>query len=112
MQPSCVEDDIAFDRLDFAAAGGHFSEMIELGQELQDSDIIALGMIYHGSILRKRGRFETALRSFEAAKPYADASSEATQGIYYINRSTLHAMLDKRSHFLKQLTRLWILHRT
>jgi hypothetical protein len=46
---------IAFDRLDQAAASGHFSEMIALGEELQDADIIASGMIRQGDVLRKRG---------------------------------------------------------
>jgi hypothetical protein len=47
---------MAFDRLDFAAASGHFSEMIDLGIELNDPDIITIEMVYQGSLLRKRGR--------------------------------------------------------
>ncbi len=57
-------------------------------------------MIYQGSILRKRGRFETALRCFEAAKPFAVVSSEATQGIYHINLSTVHADAGQERPFL------------
>src|SRR5579883_1713275 len=94
---------IAFDSLDFAAASGHFSEMIDLGHELNDSDIIAMGMIYQGSILRKRGRFETALRCFEAAKPFVQVASEATQGIYYINLSTVHADAGQEKPFLEAI---------
>ena len=33
---------IAFDHLDLAAASGHFSEMIDMGEELHDADIITL----------------------------------------------------------------------
>jgi transcriptional regulator with XRE-family HTH domain len=94
---------MAFDRLDFAAASGHFSEMIDLGEELKDPDIITMGMIYQGSLLRKRGRFETSLRCFNAAKPYADASSEAVRGIYYVNHSYLHADSGQEKPFLQSI---------
>lgn len=91
---------MAFDRLDFAAASGHFSEMIDLGYELNDPDIITMAMVYQGSLLRKRGRFETAIRCFEAAKPYADAATEATKGIYHINLSTVYADSNQEDPFL------------
>ncbi|SRR6266487_1194889 len=94
---------IAFDRLDFAAASGHFSEMIDLGNELHDTDIITMGMVYQGSLLRKRGRFETALRCFEAAKPFADAASEPTKGIYHVNLSTVYADSGKEKPFLQAI---------
>src|SRR5579884_4005617 len=74
---------ISFDRLDFAAASGHFSEMIDLGEELKDPDIIALGMTLQGSIFRKRGRFEHARQCFKVTKPYADQASTGTRGVYY-----------------------------
>lgn len=94
---------IAFDRLDFATAAGHFSEMIDLGQELSDPDIITMGMVYQGSLLRKRGRFETSLRCFEAAKPHAEAASAATRGIYHVNLSTVHADSGQETPFLKSI---------
>ena len=75
---------IAFDRLDFAAASGHFSEMIDLGQELNDADIITTGMTQQGSIFRKRGRFEQAFRCFEATKKYADVASLNVQGVRHL----------------------------
>lgn len=74
---------IAFDRLDFAAASGHFSEMIDLGEELKDADIITLGMTLQGSTFRKRGRFGHALQCFNATKPYVDLASAGTRGVYY-----------------------------
>lgn len=82
---------IAYDRLDFAGASGHASEMIELGQELNDADIITVGMARQGSILRKRGRFESALRCFEAARPYADASTTDVQGQHLIHIAATYA---------------------
>ena len=94
---------MAFDRLDFATASGHFSEMIDLGQELNDPDIIATGMVYQGSLLRKRGRFETAIRCYKAAKPYADAATEATRGIYHVNFSTVYADNSQEKPFLEEI---------
>lgn len=79
-----MQGKIAFDRLDFAAASGHFSEMIDLGRELNDADIITTGMVHQGSILRKRGRYDQAIRCFEAAKPFADAASSNIQGMRYM----------------------------
>lgn len=82
---------IALDRLDFAAAGGHFSEMIDLGNELNDVEIICVGMIQQGSLLRKRGRFHQAVRCFEIAKPYADASPHNIQGMRYNQMARLYS---------------------
>jgi transcriptional regulator with XRE-family HTH domain len=94
---------MAFDRLDFAAASGHFSEMIDLGNELNDPDIITMGMVYQGSLLRKRGRFETSIRCYEKAKPYADASTEPVRGIYHVNLSTVYADSSQEKPFLESI---------
>ena len=94
---------MAFDRLDFAAASGHFSEMIDLGIELNDPDIITTGIVYQGSLLRKRGRFETAVRRFQSAKPYADAATEAIRGIYHVNFSTVYADSGQEKPFLTEI---------
>jgi transcriptional regulator with XRE-family HTH domain len=94
---------IAFDRLDFAAAFGHFTEMIELGEELHDSDIITMGMVYQGSILRKRGRFETSQRRFKEAEAFMRSSSPATQGVYYVNLSTVYADSGQEKPFLQAI---------
>lgn len=94
---------IAFDRLDYAAAGGHFSEMIDLGQILNDAHIISLGMIRQGDVLRKKGRYETALRCFEAAKPYADATDQSIQGLRYINIARSYYFLGDEKKFLQSI---------
>lgn len=86
-----MQGKIALDHLNFAAASGHFSEMVALGQELNDADIIATGMVQQGSLLRKRGRFEAAFRCFEAAKPFADVASASIQG--------MRAMLMARGYY-------------
>ncbi len=74
---------MAFDRLDYAAAAGHFDEMHDLGEELGDSDIIASALIHKGDVFRKRGRFQNALRCFELAEPYAAAAAPGIQGMRY-----------------------------
>ena len=94
---------MAFDRLDFALAGGHFSEMISLGQELHDPDIITLGMAYQADVLRKRGRYETALRCFEAAKPYADIASKNIQGKYLAIIARAHYLFGNEDQFLASI---------
>lgn len=98
-----MQGKMALDRLDYAAASGHFSEMIDLGQELNDPDIVTMGMVYRGSILRKRGRFETALRCFEVAKPSTSAVSPSIQGAYYINLSTVYADASREQPFLQAI---------
>ena len=40
-------------------------------------------MVHQGSIFRKRGRFEQALRCFEATQPYAAVASPNVQGMRY-----------------------------
>jgi len=94
---------IAFDRLDFAAASGHFSEMIDLGEELHDPDIITLGMTLQASLFRKRGRFEHASRCFAAAKPHAQASSAGVQGVRYNLIARLYYDSGNELEFLRNI---------
>lgn len=94
---------IAFDRLDLAAAAGHFSEMINLGEELHDPDIITLGMTLQGSLLRKRGRFEHATRCFNATKPYADVASAGVQGVRYSLMARLYYDSGNELEFLRAI---------
>ncbi|RAQ97722.1 helix-turn-helix domain-containing protein [Thermogemmatispora tikiterensis] len=92
---------MAVDRLDLAAAAGHFSEAVALGEELRDPDLLTIGMVYQGSLLRKRGRFSTAIRCFEAAHQYLQGASTATQGMYYVNFSTVYADSGQHEPFLR-----------
>lgn len=94
---------IAFDALDYETAGKHFSEMVGLGQELNDADTIALGMIRQGDILRKHGRHGMALRCFEAVKPYADASDYCIQGLRYLNVARAYYFLGDEKQFLRSI---------
>ncbi len=94
---------IAFDRLDFSTASGHFSEMIDFGHELNDPDIITLGMTLQGSIFRKRGRFEHAIRCFNAVKPYADVASMGVQGVRYNLMARLYYDSGDEQEFLRAI---------
>jgi len=94
---------IAFDRLDFSTASGHFSEMIDLGHELNDPDIITLGMILQGNVFRKRGRFEHASRCFDATKPYANVASAGVQGIRHILIARLYYLSGNEQGFLRAI---------
>lgn len=94
---------MAFDKLDYAAAASHFSEMIALGEELHDSDIIASGMIHQGDVLRKRGRYETALRCFEAAQPFADTAASGIQGMRYQIMARAYAAYGDEQRFLRTI---------
>lgn len=94
---------IAFDSLDYETAGKHFSEMVRLGQELNDADTIALGMVRQGDVLRKRGRYETALRCFEAAKPYTDVTDNSIQGLRYLNIARTYYFLGYEKPFLRSI---------
>lgn len=94
---------IAFDHLDLAAASGHFSEMIDLGEELHDPDIITLGMTLQGSLFRKRGRFEHAIKCFNAAKSYADVASVGVQGVRYNLMARLYYDSGNELEFLRAI---------
>lgn len=75
---------IAFDQLDYAAAGGHFTEMRELGEILHDPDIQALALIHLGDMLRKRNRYEAAIRCLEAARVFSEHATRSIEGMRHL----------------------------
>lgn len=92
---------IAFDRLDYTAAGAHFSAMIDLGQELNDADLITTGMVHQGDVLRKRGRYEAGIQCFEAAEPYAKVASQGVQGRRLMIMGRAYASRGEEKKFLQ-----------
>lgn len=98
-----MQGKIAFDRLDYAAAGGYFSEMIDLGNDLNDSDLIALGMVKQADVLRKRGRYAHALRCFEAAKPFVVVSDPTIQGVFHTNLARTYHYMGSEVQFQKSI---------
>lgn len=91
---------IAQDRLDYTAAGAYFSEMINLGRELNDSDIITTAMVHQGDILRKRGRYEASLQCFEAAGPYAETATPGVRGRRFMIMGRAYASHGNEKQFL------------
>ncbi len=91
---------IAFDKLDYAKAGGHFQEMSTLGEELNDPDIIALAMIHQGDLLRRRGRYDLAIRCLLAAEKYANAGDISIQGLRWQTIARAYAEYGHKEPFL------------
>jgi transcriptional regulator with XRE-family HTH domain len=98
-----MQGKIAFDRLNYAAAAGHFSEMIDLGQQVNNADIIALGMTHQGDVFRKRGRYETALKCLAAAEPYAQAASSSIQGLRVLMLARTHYFRSDEQQFVRAI---------
>jgi len=94
---------IAFDQLDYPNASGYYQQMHELGEELNNPDIIALSMIRQGDLLRRRGRYELAIRCLEAARPFADTGSTATNGLRWQTLARTYAEFKQRSLFLNAI---------
>lgn len=94
---------IAFDQLDYMTAGGHFQEMFELGEEINDPDITALAMIHQGDILRRRGRFEHAVSALEKARRYADMGSLTTGGLRWAILARTYAEFGHKDEFMRAI---------
>src|SRR5450432_370675 len=76
-----MQGKIAFDQLRYTDAIGHFQEMLDLGTELHDANILALAQIHRADVLRKRGRYEASTRILNSIRPTEDPASEHIQGI-------------------------------
>ena len=94
---------IAFDRLNYMEANGYFNEMVQLGEELQDPNIIALAMIHQADILRKRGRYELAIRCLDAAQAYADVSDTYISGTRWQILARVYYEYGLEANFLKAI---------
>lgn len=93
----------AFDRLNYMEASGYFNEMVQLGQELQYPNIIALAMIHQADILRKRGRYELAIRCLDAAQTYADESDTYIGGTRWKILARVYSEYGLEINFLKAI---------
>lgn len=94
-----MQGKVAFDRLDFATANGHFQDMLELGEELHNPNVIGLAMMHQGDILRCRGRFEHAIKCLEAADKYAVVGSKSTNGLRWQQLARSYAEYGHKSAF-------------
>jgi len=94
---------IAFDQLRYTDAMGHFQEMLDLGEEVRDPNIISLAHIHRADILRKRGRYETAIKVLDAIRPIVDTASEHVQGIRWQILARAHSVYGREDLFLKAI---------
>jgi transcriptional regulator with XRE-family HTH domain len=94
---------IAFDQLNYTEANGHFQEMNQLGEELNNPDIIALAMLHQGDLLRRRGRYELAVRCLKAALPFANTASLSTKGLLWQILARTYAEYGHKSAFLEAI---------
>lgn len=100
-----MKGNISFDHLRYAQAMQYFLEMQQLGEELNDATITAIALIRQGDLLRKRGRYETGLRSLESAKPFADAASPFVLGLRWNILARAHSAYGKEQEFLAATAR-------
>ncbi len=78
--------------------------MGELGEELRDPDIITLSLVHQGDVLRKRGRYETALRRFERAGLFAEAATPGVQGMRHQIMARAFSTYGDEQRFLRSIT--------
>jgi transcriptional regulator with XRE-family HTH domain len=98
-----MQGKIAFDQLCYVDAMGHFQEMLDLGEEVSDPDIISLAHIHRADILRKRGRYETSVKVLSAIQPIVNTASEHVQGIRWQILARAHAAYGLEARFLEAI---------
>lgn len=98
-----MQGKIAFDQLRYTEAVGHFQEMLDLGDELNDPDIICLAQIHRADILRKRGRYETAVKVLNAISPLAASAHEYIQGMRWQVLARAHSVYGNENLFLEAI---------
>lgn len=94
---------VSFDQLNYVEANGRFDEMHQLGEELRDPGIIGLALIRQGDILRKRGRYQLAVRCLNAAQPYADAGDQYIKGMRWQILARAHYEYGQEAAFLRAI---------
>lgn len=98
-----MQGNIAFDRLRYVEANGHFQEMLALGNELKDPNIITLAQIRMADILRKRGRYETSVGLLNVIRPTANTASAYIQGVRWQILARAHSTYGKEDAFLEAI---------
>ena len=98
-----MQGKIAFDQLRYTDASGHFQEMLDLGEELHDPDIISLAQLHRADILRKRGRYETTVKLLNSITPTINIASEYVQGVHWQILARAHSVYGKKDAFLEAI---------
>ena len=94
---------MAFDQLRYTEAIGHFQEMLDLGEELSDPNIICLAQIHRADILRKRGRYEVSVKMLQALRPTVESADEYVQGVRWQILARAHAAYGYEKQFLEAI---------
>jgi transcriptional regulator with XRE-family HTH domain len=95
-----MQGKIAFDQLRYTETMGHFQEMLDLGEELGDLNIIALAQIHRADVLRKRGRYESAVRILNAISSLTESADPYIQGVRWQILARTHFAFGNKDPFL------------
>ncbi len=98
-----MQGKIAFDQLRYTDAMGHFQEMLDLGEELRDPNIISLAQIHRADVLRKRGRYEAAVKLLNAIRSLTESADEYVQGVRWQILARAHSAYGYKDLFLKSI---------
>jgi transcriptional regulator with XRE-family HTH domain len=96
---------VAFDQLDHGTAYGHFLEMQQLGEALDDGNILELAAVHQGDLLRRRGEYELAVQRLESAAVYLPRAAGAVEGLRQQTLARAHAEHGRRDAFCQAIER-------
>jgi tetratricopeptide (TPR) repeat protein len=98
-----MQGKIAFDQLRYTDAIGHFQEMLDVGEELRDPNIISLAQIHRADVLRKRGRYEASVRLLNAIHSIVKNADEYVQGVWWQILARAHYSYGYQDLFLEAI---------
>jgi transcriptional regulator with XRE-family HTH domain len=90
---------VAFDRLDHGTAFGNFLRMQQLGEALDDVNILELAAVHQGDLLRRRGEYELAVQRLQSAASYAPQAALAVEGLRQQTLARAHAEQGDKDSF-------------
>jgi transcriptional regulator with XRE-family HTH domain len=94
---------VAFDRLDHGTAYGHFLQMQQLGEALDDVNIQELAAVHQGDLLRRRGEYELAVQRLNSAALYAPQATRAVEGLRQQTLARAHAEHGDKERFTEAI---------
>jgi tetratricopeptide (TPR) repeat protein len=74
--------------------------MLDLGEELDDANIISLAQIHRADVLRKRGCYESAVRLLNSINSTIEAANQHVQGIRWQILARAHSVYGYQDQFL------------
>ncbi len=94
---------VAFDRLDHGTAFGHFLQMQQLGEALDDANILELAAVHQGDLLRRRGEYELAVQRLQSAASHSPQASRAVEGLRQQTLARAHAEHGDKDMFFEAI---------